>query len=261
MNNWSRCYKNPVLFKNRRDNSRVTFSNVCFHFSFLRVWNLAQQSGDKAFFSARRLGRARCCVEWLQRRRRRRIRSGCAAHWTVYLHLQEHMSQTPGPISDYGVHSLPWWAAAAKISIMCCQVAECREEKLVYLLHTAAPIGTNSKVNWVRIILLLRILYSFYHGKITCNIRLYLQFHFYKTSLQGLFFLICWVKKKKSKQTVENNNSRLEHTQIINIQHSRTSKPKLYNTHINKYRHSLTAPRQIFLQPRTCTIRHFPHEL
>lgn len=186
MNNKSRRYKNPVLFKNRRDNSRVTFSNVCFHFSFLRVWNLAQQSGDKAFFSPRWLRRAQCCVEGLQRRRW--IRFGCTARWTVYLHLQEHMSQAPGPISDYGVHSLPWWVSAAKISISSCQVAERWEERLVYLLHTAAPIGTNSKVNWVRIILLLRILYSFYHGKITCNIRLYLQFHFYKTSLQGLFF-------------------------------------------------------------------------
>lgn len=93
---------------------------------------------------------------------------------------------------------------AAKISISNCQVVERWEERLVYLLHTAARKKTNSKVNWLRIILLLSILYSFYHGKITCNIRLYLQFHFYKMSLQGFsFFSLRRVK-----------NSRLEHAQI-----------------------------------------------
>lgn len=120
--------------------------------------------------------------------------------------LAEHMSQAPGPISDYAVHSLPWWVFAAKISISNCQVAERWEERLVYLLHTAARIKTNSKVNWLRIILLLSILYSFYHGKITCNIRLYLQFHFYKMSLQGFSFFSSTPGQKLETRTRTNKN-------------------------------------------------------
>ena len=130
----------------------------------------------------------------------------------------------------------------AKISNGNCQIVELGEEKHVCLLLTAASIKNKQwkKGNWLRVILLLSILYSFYHGKITCNIRLYLQFHFYKMSLQDFFTRF--------------TNLRLEHTRTDTSTHIQT---KLCNTHINKYRHSLTAPRQIFLQPRTCTIHHF----
>ena len=113
-------------------------------------------------------------------------------------------------------------------------------KKRVSIGFPTAAIKPNSRR--LRIILLLSSLYSFYHGKITCNIRLYLQFHFYKMSLQD----VCWFK-----------NSRLN-TKKTKTQHTHSGRSKANcNTHINKYRHSLTASPQEILQPRTYTIPHF----
>lgn len=103
------------------------------------------------------------------------------AGWPVYLDLQSAWADqwiccTQSAMTGF----------TAKISNGNCQIVELGDEKHVCLLLTAASIKNKQwkKGNWSRVILLLSIFYSFYHGKITCNIRLYLQFHFYKMSLQ-----------------------------------------------------------------------------
>lgn len=79
--------------------------------------------------------------------------------------------------------STVWGGLTAKVSSGARQILHAAKQ-LPIDIHS---VKTN-KQHWLGIILLLSILYSFYHGKITCNItRLYLQFHFYKMSLQD-----CW---------------------------------------------------------------------
>lgn len=102
----------------------------------------------------------------------------------------------------------------------------------LFTRFTAAPIKQTEQLVKDYFILLLSSLYIFYHGKITCNIRLYLQFNFYKMSLQDFFFLLPPVRKKKQKhiEAITHRTYTFTHIQT----------KRCNNTHINKYRHSLT---------------------
>lgn len=64
---------------------------------------------------------------------------------TCLFALAEHMSQAPGPISEYAVYSQPRWVFAAKISNPNCQIAKHWEEKRVYLLLTATRIKQTAR--------------------------------------------------------------------------------------------------------------------